>query len=119
MNALQLIFCKCLWLTFMSFHLLMIGLVHGVTVPFTEDFVADVADWADAGSFPLNFNAAGGPDGSSYASTDFAFNSGGGAGGSSAVLFRGHDEFGLGGSSGGNFIGNWISDEARRLTAFH
>ncbi|MCH2113922.1 MAG: hypothetical protein MK171_03270 [Pirellulales bacterium] len=92
--------------------------VHAATTPFTEDFSADVADWGDAGSLPLTFVGAGGPDGSSYASTDFAFSSGGGSGGSSAVLFRGHDEFGSSGSSGGAFEGNWISDGVEKVKAF-
>ena len=92
--------------------------VHAATTPFTEDFSADVADWQDSGSFPLTFVGAGGPDGSSYASTDFAFSSGGGSGGSSAVLFRGHDEYGSSGSSGGAFEGNWISDGVEKVNAF-
>ncbi|MCG8450931.1 MAG: PEP-CTERM sorting domain-containing protein [Pirellulales bacterium] len=89
-----------------------------VTVPFIENFTNDVADWADAGNFPLTFVATGGPGGGGYASTDFAFSSGGGAGGSSAVLFRGQDEFGTSGSSGGAFIGNWMANGVSNLTAF-
>jgi len=92
--------------------------VHAATPPFTEDFSADVADWADAGSSPLSFVGTGGPDGSGYASTDFDFSSGGGAGGGDAVLFRAHDEFGTSGSSGGAFVGNWIADGVREFSVF-
>lgn len=84
------------------------------TVPFAEEFVADNAGWKDAASLDLSYVASGGPDSSSYASTDYAFNAGGGAGGSSAVLFRGQDEYGF---SGGNFIGDWATDTVRKLTA--
>ena len=50
-------------------------------------------------------------------STDFAFSSGGGAGGSDVVLFRAHDEFGGSGSSDGAFVGNWITDGVREISA--
>ena len=91
------------------------SVAHAASPPFTEHFAGDTADWMDAGSFALNYVGAGGPDGSSYVSTDFAFSSGGGAGDSDAVLFRAQDEFG---SSGGAFIGNWISDGVREVKAF-
>jgi len=45
-----------------------------VTVPFTEDFVSDVAGWEDSVSDPLTFVGSGGPDGSSHASGQFNFN---------------------------------------------
>ena len=118
MHALQTIGLKTVYSTFIAALLLTLGSAEGVTPPFTEHFENDVADWRDAGSFPLNFVAAGGSDASSYVSTDFAPNSGGGAGGTDAVLFRGHDEFGDSGSSGGAFVGNWIDGGVRRLTAF-
>lgn len=88
-------------------------------VPFTEDFVSDVANWNDnfgisASPSLLTYVASGGPDGSSYASTEIAFDSAIAFGGS-ATLFRGQDEFG---SSGGAFEGNWITEGVSEVTAF-
>ena len=43
-------------------------------LPFTEDFDADVANWVNFNSSALlDFNASGGPDGSSYASGGINF----------------------------------------------
>ena len=47
-----------------SFLLALLGgftTVQAATPPFTEDFSTDIADWADAGSFPLSLLGAGGP----------------------------------------------------------
>src|SRR3972149_313786 len=67
---------------------------QGATVPFTEHFAGSVSDWADASGLSLlTYVPSGGPDGSSYASTDFVFaGAGGGVAGNSVVLFRGQDE---------------------------
>jgi hypothetical protein len=90
--------------------------VQAVTVPFTEHFADDVSNWADpTGLALLTYVSSGGPDDSSYASTDFAFDgAGGGEAGSSVVLFRGQDEFA---SSDDAFFGNWIADGVGRMTA--
>jgi hypothetical protein len=89
--------------------------VLAVSVPTSEKFTIDAANWADSsGLAPLSHMSNGGPDGSAYATTTFTFNSGGGAGGTSAVLFRAQDEFN---SSGHAFEGNWISDKITKLTA--
>lgn len=86
---------------------------RAATVPFSEDFATDAANWANsASSGYVDFVAAGGPDGSSYASTELVP---AGRGDSSVVLFRGHDEFN---SSGGAFEGNWIADGVGRFTAY-
>jgi len=86
-----------------------------VDVPTVENFNADVANWADnSGVALLAHVASGGPDGSGYAATDFAFDIGGGAGGDSVVLFRGQDEFN---SSGNAFVGDWVADGITTLTA--
>ena len=86
-------------------------------VPSTEDFPVDSANWRDStglpGSGALAFNAAGGPDGGSYASGTFAFADPNSAG-DTVVLFRGQDEYG---SSGGVFEGNWAADGIRKVTA--
>ncbi len=87
---------------------------EGTTVPFTEDFAADAAGWYDAaGTSPLSWVAAGGPDGGSFASTTFTFvNS---AADDTAIQFRAQDEFG---SSGGALEGNWIEDGVAGFSAF-
>ena len=88
--------------------------VQAATPPFTEDFPTDSANWGDSsGLNPLTYVPTGGPDGGSYASTGSAFSDPNSAG-DSVVLFRGQDEFG---SSGGAFIGNWITDGVRKVTA--
>jgi hypothetical protein len=101
--------------------LLLVFLATGVLnaaaldVPFAEGFASDAAGWTDSGNTSfLTHTATGGPDGGAHVSTQFAFASGGGAGGSSAVLFRGQDEFD---ASGGAFVGDWNGDGVRRLSA--
>jgi hypothetical protein len=88
--------------------------VQAVSVPTSESFNVDAANWADnSGLALLTHVASGGPDGSAYASADFAFNTGGGAGGTSAVIFRAQDEFN---SSGNAFVGNWVADKITKLS---
>lgn len=78
-------------------------------VPFTENFTNDSADWrANDQITNLTWNAAGGPDGSSYASGNFSFQNQ--AEGGRPAILRAHDEFGPSGSSGGAFVGNWLSE---------
>ncbi len=81
--------------------------------PFTEEFASDTAFWGDNSSGPLTYVSSGGPDGSGFARTTFAF-SDPNSGGDSVVLYRGQDEFG---SSGGAFEGNWVADGIRIVTA--
>ena len=83
-------------------------------VPFTEDFTANSANWVfdSAGTMPLTWNASGGPDGGSYASTTFNFVST--TPGTDKVLFRALPEIG---SSGGAFFGNWIGDGVTEFSA--
>jgi hypothetical protein len=89
---------------------------RAATVPFTESFDAGSADWFDAsGGSPLSWNPAGGEDGAFASST---FNFVGSAEGDTPVLFRAQDEFGAAGSSGGAFIGDWISDGVTTFSAF-
>jgi len=93
---------------------LAVTAVRAVDVPTVETFAADAANWADnSGLALLTHVASGGPDGSGYAATNFAFNMGGGAGGDSVVLFRAQDEFN---SSGNAFVGNWLADGITKLT---
>jgi hypothetical protein len=83
------------------------------TVPFTEDFVSSVANWADGpGTNLANYVASGGPDGSSYASsTATGLNA---ADGVRMVVFRGQDEFN---SSNHAFEGNWLATGINRFSA--
>jgi hypothetical protein len=86
---------------------------QAVSLPTSETFNVDVANWADnSGLALLNYYPDGGPDGSGYASANYAFNAGGGAGGTSAVIFRAQDEFN---SSGNAFAGNWVADKISKL----
>ena len=57
----------------LAVHPLSVAL-GGTEVPFTEEFVADSANWYDSsGGSPLDWSAAGGPDGSSFAAGSFNF----------------------------------------------
>jgi hypothetical protein len=86
-------------------------------VPFTEDFAADASDWRDApGTTDLTYNAAGGPDGSSYASGTFNFVAS--LATDMPAIHRGHDEYGTSGSSGGAFVGDWITGGVTSFSAF-
>jgi len=75
------------------------------TVPYTENFTTDAANWRDgAGAASATWVASGGPDGSGYVTTTasaFFLDDG-----DPVVLFRGQDGFD---SSGDAFVGNWIS----------
>lgn len=89
------------------------GPAGAATVPFTEDFTSDVANWANSSSTALvDYVASGGPAGDSYASTTLVP---AGSGDSSVVLFRGQDEFS---SSGGAFEGNWIAEGVGEFSAY-
>ena len=88
--------------------------VWAVTVPFIEEFEAGPSDWFDsAGLSPLNWSAAGGPDGGAHALT--TFNLATLADGDTPALFRAQDEFD---SSGGAFEGDWISGGVAEFRAF-
>ncbi len=82
------------------------GSVRAATVPFTEDFSANAANWRKAdGVTALDWSATGSPDGGAFVSTTFNFSST--AANDTPPLFRGHAAYG---SSGGAFVGNWVSD---------
>lgn len=81
--------------------------------PFTEDFAQGSANWADAaGAFNLDYVATGGPDGNGYVSDGIHFQSA--MDGDSVAFFRAHAALG---SSGGAFVGNWITDSVGRFSA--
>jgi hypothetical protein len=73
------------------------------TVPYTENFTSNTANWRDGSSNPATFAASGGPDGSSHiTSTASAFFL---DEGDPVVVFRGQDGFD---SSADAFVGNWL-----------
>lgn len=76
------------------------------TVPYTENFASDAANWRDgAGAASATWVVSGGPDGSSYiTSTASAFFL---DEGDPVVVFRGQDGFD---SSADAFVGNWLGN---------
>ena len=76
------------------------------TVPFTESFPADAANWRnDAGVSTATWTSNGGADGGGFISDAFSFANS--VVNDTPVLLRGQSDFN---SSGNNFFGNWISD---------
>ncbi len=76
-----------------------------VTLPFTEDFDSDSANWFNAAeTAPVDWAPAGGPDGGAYATTGFNFQFSNE--GDRPPMFRGHDALD---SSGDGFVGDWIT----------
>ena len=82
-----------------------------VTVPTIETFNNGSANWRDVSSVLLSMAPNGGPDGSAYATTNFAFSL---SSSGNPPLFRAQDEFG---SSGGAFEGNWQAAGVKKITA--
>ena len=87
----------------------------GLTVPFTEDFNTGTAQWFtnSAGTLPPSFVSSGGPDGSGFVSHSFNFVNTVPTG--TPLFFRGQASFG---SSGGAFVGDWISGGVIELSAW-
>jgi hypothetical protein len=85
------------------------SLASAAIVPYTENFAASASDWRQAdGTIDLAWNAAGGPDASSYGSSSFSFVNQ--AAGARPAIVRAHDEYGTSGASGGAFVGNWLAE---------
>lgn len=91
------------------------GLAMAVTVPFTEDFVADSAGWEDGDSNPLFWENGGGPDGGSYASADFNYFGYTSPFGGGPVVFRANESDM---ASGDAFVGDWIADGVTLVSAW-
>lgn len=85
------------------------------TLPFTEHFDADVAGWEDGVGDPLTFQPSGGPDGSSFASTEFNYFGFSNAFGGGPVTFRANDSDD---ASGDAFVGNWITEGVQQVSVF-
>jgi hypothetical protein len=93
--------------------------LQAVTVPYTEDFATNNANWrSNVSATFMTYVASGGPDGSSYVASPYTFT--GGAGGNILVQHRANintSNPALGGS-GNNFVGNWIADSAKKVSAY-
>lgn len=88
--------------------------VAATSVPFTEEFATDAANWFDsAGTSAMTWQSTGGPDGGSYASTEFNF--AGSAPTDSPAIYRGQSNLG---SSGGAFVGDWLGDGVTEFRTF-
>lgn len=93
----------------------MIGSAKALTLGFTEEFATNVSGWENAGSSPLTWQAAGGPDGSSNASTPFNWFGFSNPFGGGPVIFRGAS---ADNASGGAFIGNWLTGGVTTISAW-
>lgn len=102
-------------LAVLTASILVAGPAAAVTIPFTEDFTSDVAGWEDNASDPLDFVASGGPDGGSYASTEFNYFGFSSPFGGGPVIFRANDNDN---ASGDAFVGDWLADGVSTLTAW-
>lgn len=91
----------------------MPGKTMAATVPFTEDFTADSANWANNAGQPLDWISAGGVENGAFATTDFNF--AGSQANADLVLIRGSQMLG---TSGGAFSGNWITDDVSTFSAY-
>jgi len=82
--------------------------------PYTEDFTASSANWTDAAPTGFaNFEASGGPDGSSYAS--LSANTAASAADTAQIIFRGHDETN---ASNSEFVGDWLGGGIIRFSTY-
>jgi hypothetical protein len=82
---------------------------QSLTVPYTEAFATDAADWAVSpdGTQLATWNATGGPAGGTFISrAGSGPDTGFGPFVSGPILFRGQDAFD---SSGDRFVGDWIT----------
>lgn len=96
--------------------LFLAGSASALTLPFTEDFATDGANWTNQGNMPVQWNATGGPDGSAYVSTTnnyFGFVEP--FPGAGPLLFR---ATGSAGASGGAFTGDWTAGGVVQVSAW-
>jgi hypothetical protein len=92
--------------------------LQALTVPYTEDFAANNANWrTNVTPTFMTFVATGGPDGSSYVSAPFNFQNNGA--GNTPVLHRANTDSNPAlTASGGNFFGNWIAGGVNELRTY-
>jgi hypothetical protein len=84
-------------------------------VPFVEDFATDAAAWRDNAQGDLAWQAAGGPDGSGYASAEFNYFGFTSPFGGGPVIFRANDAQD---ASGDAFVGDWIAAGVEEIRAW-
>lgn len=89
-----------------GFVLALAASASATTVPFTESFSADAANWRNgAGTATATWTAGGGADGGGFISDTFSFANS--VENDTPILLRGQSNFG---SSGGAPFGNWLAD---------
>jgi hypothetical protein len=93
----------------------MIGSAQALTIGYTEEFPTNVAGWENAGSSPLTWQATGGPDGSSNASTTFNWFGFSSPFGGGPVIFRAAD---ADNASGDAFVGDWLTGGVHTISAW-
>lgn len=97
-----------------SFVAALLSSASAATIPFTEDFNNDSANWRNAAnSAVLDWNNAGSVDAGAYAFGDFNFVAT--AENDTPVILRGNAGSG---ASGGAFAGNYIAEGVTQLTAY-
>lgn len=89
---------------------------QALTVPFTENFAGNNANWQNNANGLATYNAIGGPDGGAYISGPFNFQSS--KADDTPVVLRGNPSTPLGPASGGNFIGNWLAGGVIKFSAY-
>lgn len=89
---------------------------QALTVPFTENFATDNANWLNNSNALADFHATGGYDGGSFISVSFNFQNN--EVDDTPVLFRARPSTPLGPSSGGNFIGDWLAAGVNKFSAY-
>lgn len=90
------------------------GTASALTVPFNEEFAANVSGWEDNAGNPLTWNLTGGPLGSSFASTEFSYFGFSNPFGGGPVIFRANDNDN---ASGDAFVGNYITGGVGMVSA--
>lgn len=93
----------------------MIGSAQALTIGYTEEFATNVTGWENSASLPLTFEASGGPDGSSNASTTFNWFGFSNPFGGGPVIFRAAASDN---ASGGAFIGDWLAGGVTTISAW-
>jgi hypothetical protein len=91
------------------------GAASALTVPFAEDFAANVSGWEDNAQNPLGFVASGGPDGGSYATASFNYFGFSNPFGGGPVIFRANDSDN---ASADAFVGNWLTGGVTQVSAW-
>lgn len=93
----------------------MIGSAQALTIGYTEEFPENVAGWENAASLPLTWEADGGPDNSSNASTTFNWFGFSNPFGGGPVIFRAAD---ADNASGDAFVGDWLTGGVHTISAW-